>query len=739
MTLDITLLGILTGFISIGLGVYVFLANPRRGINWSLALYSILAGVWAFALYLYVNPLWFDSEFWIRAVYLTVIIFLIPILHLNYHFPSSDDYSKRFLPHLIIYMLLSAPFVWILFGTPLWVESVLRGSYGPETVLGPAYSWWGVFMGVNAAFLFYPLWVRWKKTKGIEKAQIRFFTLGLFSMAVGTMFLDIVLPLVLGDTRFFWASSLFSLTFSTATAYAIVKHRFMDIRSALGRGAVYVFSFLTVLAFASSLTLASNNYLGPASFNLAGPLILVVSILLFQPTFRFFEKVASQYFYYSLYSSQAVLTGLGEKLTRVLDLDKLAALLASTLVNTMKLDRVVVLLREAGNGDYRIQRNIGFKEENGIALVKDNFLTAWLEKTQRPVAYEELSLIIRDTIKEEEKKRLEELQSTMKRIEAVLCLPLLFERKIIGMIVLGNKISGDSYSQQDVELLVSLANQASIALQNAKLYFEIKGFSATLEKTVEERTRELRELAGKLEEANVQVQSVEKMKSDLLNMASHEFRTPLGIVKNAVWFLNKDDEKTRLSEKGRQNMERLDGAVERFDYLLANMQKMLETTAGDFTLDLSPVQLEILIKEVLDGKELEAQEKQVSLAFHEPQELLPSLNADANKLKYVLWELLNNALKYTSAGGSVTIEARRKDNAVEVSVADTGAGIHPEKLNSLFDGFAKIDVLHTSQSGMGLGLYLVKKIVELHQGAVDISSAIGKGTKVTITLLLEEK
>ena len=255
-----------------------------------------------------------------------------------------------------------------------------------------------------------------------------------------------------------------------------------------------------------------------------------------------------------------------------------------------------------------------------------------------------------------------------------------------------------------------------------------------LEEKVKERTKELKSLAEELEEANIQIQSVEKMKSDLLNMASHEFRTPAGIIKNSIWFLNKEEEKKNFSDKAQQNLERMVDASERLDYILDNIEKMLETTAGDFKLDLSPVQLEILIKEVMEGKELGAQEKQVKLTFEEPKKLLPTINADATKLKYIFWELLTNALKYTDTGGSVAISAAQKDGLVEIKVKDTGCGIPKERLENIFTGFTKPDIIHTHQAGMGLGLYIVKKIIDLHHGQVQLQSEESKGTTVLITL-----
>lgn len=724
---------LLVSFSSLPIPLFAYFRNRKNSVNISFAIFALGGSLWAFNIAMFRMSTSISSAwFWDKAIYIVGNLPAAAFLYFSFVFPKKEK-PLAWLVKIGITLPVFIFSYFILFTKGLFIKDVILTTDGNSATLGLVYlvwvAWFGLFMGLALANLL----SKYRKVAGVVRTQLKFILLSLLLPITLSFPFNMILP-YFGNYHLIWIGPLSLIGMIVIIFYAIARHRLMDIRFALGRGAVYVFSFLTVLAYASSMTYVSNRYLGPAAFNTTGSLILIVSIILFQPIFKFFEKVASQYFYYTLYSSQTVLTDLGEKLTHVLELDKLSTLIVETLMNTMKLDRVVVLLREPGNGDYRIQQNIGFREENGIALVKDNFLTLWLEKTRKPVVYGELSLLIQEEDKTKEKQHLETLQETMKRIEAILCLPLLFEEKIIGMIVLGNKISGDPYSEQDVDLLASLANQASIALQNAKHYSEIKTLSTTLEKKVEERTKELKDLTKKLEEANLQIQSVEKMKSDLLNMASHEFRTPAGIIKNSLWFLNKDEEKKNFSDKAQQNLERMIEASERLDYILDNVQKMLETTTGDFKLDLSPVQLEILIKEVVEGKTLGAQEKQIKLTFEEPKKLLPTINADATKLKYVFWELLTNALKYTETGGSVTISTDQKDKTVEVKVADTGCGIPKERLENIFTGFAKPDIIHTHQAGMGLGLHIVKKIVDLHDGQAQIESKESSGTTVTLTL-----
>ncbi|PIW92176.1 MAG: hypothetical protein COZ89_01370, partial [Candidatus Nealsonbacteria bacterium CG_4_8_14_3_um_filter_37_23] len=510
-------------------------------------------------------------------------------------------------------------------------------------------------------------------------------------------------------------------------SYAILKYRLMDIRFVLGRGAVYALSLITIIGLAFLLMFLGNQFLSAVPFNITGPLILIISILLFQPIFRFFEKLASQYFYYTFYSYQTVLTDLGRGLTRFLGLDQLSSLIVNTLMNTMKLDRTVVLLREPGDGEYIIQKNIGFKEENGISLVKDNFLTTWLERTQNPLVYEELSLIIRDTTEKEARERLERLQGNMKRIEAALCLPLFIEEKIVGMIVLGNKLSGEPYSTQDIELLTNLANQASIALQNARLYSEVKGFSKKLEREVEKATKELKEAYEKLK-------NLDRAKSEFISIASHQLRTPLAAIKGYIsMFL--EGTYGKLSEKIKEPMENVYKSNERLIKLVNDLLNVSRIETGKIKLELQKTSIEDVISNIINELKIEAEKKNIYLKWQEPKKPLPEILVDRDKIRQVILNLIDNAIRYTNKGG-IRIIYQTANKKCQIIIADTGEGMTREEILHLFESFSRGGAgTQFYSEGAGLGLYVAKKFVEMHKGKIWVESpGKGKGSTFYIEL-----
>jgi len=493
---------------------------------------------------------------------------------------------------------------------------------------------------------------------------------------------------------------------------------------------VYIFSFVLVIVLALLLLFANNHLAQPVSISIATPLILVICVLLFQPIFRFFEGIASKYFYYTFYSYQTVLTDLGRRLTKFLDLDILSSTIAKTLIDTMKLNRTVILLRKAGNGEFHIQKNIGFKEENGISLVRDNFLTIWMEKTQKPLVYEELSLIIRDSIDEKEKERLKTLRENMRRIEAALCLPLLSENKIIGMIVLGNKISGSPYSQQDIELLTSLSNQASIALQNAKLYSEVKGFSAKLEKEVDKATKELKE-------AYEDLKRLDKAKSEFISIASHQLRTPLTAIKGYISML-KEGSFGKIPEETIKPLENVYQSNERLIKLVNDLLNVSRIEAGRLEMKFEIASLEEVIESIVEELKNEVEKKNIYLKYEKSKESLPKISIDKDKIRQAILNLIDNAIRYTERGG-ITVKLQVTSYKLQVIISDTGMGMTKAEISKMFESFSRGTAgtqLYTE--GAGLGLYVAKKFIEMHNGKIWAESE-GKNKGSTFYIELPTK
>jgi signal transduction histidine kinase len=576
-----------------------------------------------------------------------------------------------------------------------------------------------------------------KKFSGISKIQTYYVLLGLSLTALLGFTTNILIPL-LGFQKAANLGPLSTFFLVGSFSYAIVKYRLMDIRVILGKTAVYFLSFLLVIGGSFLIISFNDIYLTkPISFNVVGPLIIILAIFSFQPIFRFFETFASKYFYYTFYSYQKVLTDLGYNLTKFLDLEKVTSLITKTLMDTMKLERTVILLRDSNTGEYKIQKNIGFKEENGISLVKDNFLTQHLKKTQKPLVYEELSLLLKDTDNKEEKEKIKTLQNNMKRIEAVLCMPLLRKEEITGMIVLGSKISKDPYSREDIDLLSTLSSQASIAIENARLYDTVEDLSKNLQRKVDEQTKELKEAYQVEKKAHQQLKNLSRAKDQFIMATQHHLRTPLTVMKGYSSMIIEGDY-GKVSKKAKEKLEYFQESTEKLIRLVNSFLDISQFQMGKKVLKKKKISLESIIKEIIKELRVEAKEKGITLKLKKPKEKI-FLKADKDKLKESFYNIIDNAVKYTEKG-SVTIEIKKKKNKALLKVQDTGIGMTKEQARTLFSKIFERgkEAQKAHGLGKGIGLYIASNIIKAHKGKVWADSkGKGKGSTFFVELPLK--
>lgn len=582
----------------------------------------------------------------------------------------------------------------------------------------------------------FKMWQKYKNSTGLIKSQLGYFLIAILFSLIGAFPFNIILPLF-GNYQLIFIGPFFITAMIIVMFYAIIKHRLFDIKFALQQIVVYLVNITLTAVFLMLITLIYTSYISSPMNPDIVILILATSVIIviaFEKLQSLSRLIAKKFFFQSIYDYQETLLNLSQNLSKILEMPKLVDTIIDTLLQTMRLSRVAVLVRDYEDYHFKIQKTIGFNQDNGIALVKDNFLTSYLEEHPKIIILEEIKKLSQEETGDIAKKAFCEIASHMEHIEAELIVPIVNAGKMISLIVLGNKTSGDPYTVQDINLLTTIASQASIAIENARLYKEIQEFNTHLEEKVKQATGEIQARNKQLEKANIQIGLAQKVKNDLLTMASHEFRTPTSIINNALWYLNKDEVKAKLSEKEKQNIERIAATLERLNYVVDNINQMLLTTSGEFEIQVEPVQTEIIIKNVVDDKLAEATDKHVKLEFIESDKLLPEINADKVKLKYVIWELVTNALKYTGENGKISIQTKTDGNDLNIIISDTGRGIPQDKLPTLFEGFGKIDIMHTTQPGMGLGLYIIKRIIDLHKGKIEVTSKEGTGTTFTISL-----
>lgn len=253
-------------------------------------------------------------------------------------------------------------------------------------------------------------------------------------------------------------------------------------------------------------------------------------------------------------------------------------------------------------------------------------------------------------------------------------------------------------------------------LQNA-----LRQANAQLEERVAERTRELQDAYQRLTE-------LDKLKGNFLNNISHELRTPLTKIKGFCLLMSAGDlgPLTEDQQVALQTMNRGVGDLER---LVGDLIQFATGARGEMKLKPGPCAVADVIARVAHEAEDKARRGGVSVEISAPDDL-PVVSADIEKIRWVVNQLLDNAIKFTPSGGRVTAGASEQDGGVRVWVEDTGDGIAPAKRAELFQPFHQLDGSTTrKQGGTGLGLALVRLIVEAHQSTVNVDSEPGQGSR----------
>lgn len=277
----------------------------------------------------------------------------------------------------------------------------------------------------------------------------------------------------------------------------------------------------------------------------------------------------------------------------------------------------------------------------------------------------------------------------------------------------------------------STLNQA-ITEQIIQLRNALEDANRSLERRVQDRTAELQLALRKLSELN-------HLKANFVANISHELRTPLTHVKGYIELLATETLGS-LSEEQKKALQVAQHATTRLESLIDNLILFSQAARGELTLHLTPVNLNKVATEILNYSNQKALDRNIFLSA-DIKSNLPLVKADEEKISWVILQLMDNAIKFTPAGGKVALLIKRDaDTLVKISVADTGIGIPKNRLHELFEPFHQLDSSSTRRyGGTGLGLALVRQILDAHGSVIDVQSEEGKGTIFGFTLLLAGK
>jgi len=444
---------------------------------------------------------------------------------------------------------------------------------------------------------------------------------------------------------------------------------------------------------------------------------------------------------------------LTDELTSSIDLSKIVDSIVNSIKQAMQLDRAGILLIDQNDGTinpvrnsppagvvsngvkYKTAKVVGFNENNGISLVQDNFLTQYLQKTQKPLVRDELQMIAKDLSSAEEKQSFNQLAENMKRIEASLCLPMIISNRLIGIIVLGSKVSGDAYTNEDLTLLNTLSKQAAIAVDNARLYREVQDFSKTLQQKVDEQTKEIKHAYEVEKKAHNDLKQLDEAKTNFMLVTQHHLRTPLSVNKGFLSLLM-GGRYGKIPPKIKNVILELDASTEKEIKTVNELLDISSYQLGHGYIQVKPgIPIKSLLEEITNDLRPLADNNKIYLKF-ENKGAVPDITADEKQLKMALQNIVDNAVKYTRQGG-VTVKLESENDKIKIEVKDTGIGMDEEDKKHLFEKpFQRSKEAWTANAiGKGIGLYLSAQIIKAHGGRIWAeSNGLEKGSAFYIEL-----
>jgi signal transduction histidine kinase len=292
-------------------------------------------------------------------------------------------------------------------------------------------------------------------------------------------------------------------------------------------------------------------------------------------------------------------------------------------------------------------------------------------------------------------------------IRSLILVPLKAESKVIGVLRIG-RYQANCYKKEYLRLAALIANHAAIIIENAQLYDS------------------LRDTKEKLEKLN-------QIKNEFISIVSHELRTPITAIKGFVKVVL-DGEAGNLNVQQKKFLKIADQSVDRLINLITELLDISRIESGKLRVRPEKIDAYDLVLNVLKSISPAAFGKDLKIDMDVP-EGLPLVLADSERLFQVFDNLIINSIKFTPSGGKITIFAKEQDDFILFGVKDTGIGISEKDIKKIFEKFYRVDTtFNKAIAGAGLGLSIIKSIIEIHGGQIWVESAPQKGSTFKFTI-----
>jgi signal transduction histidine kinase len=594
-----------------------------------------------------------------------------------------------------------------------------------------------------------------KTTSTTDNAQLKVISIGIVSTATLALISNLIVPIIVGNSSYSFLGIFTTIPLNVAITYAILRHRFLDIRLLLGRIIYYV--LVASLPFAIFFFLVRlyedifTTVFHPVVYAISVP-VSIAFVILFNSINSYIRAQVTTRLINPGYDPLIT----GEKYTTdlslVLDMEQIAQVMDSVIKRTVRPDfSAIVLFPDVENKNDAVifapDRNKLAIEENLFRL-QQIFALIWSTVGKYPFVTDEIEYEREAGIYRNTPNLATEGLAVMQKLGVKIAIPISAGNAIRGIYLIGQKEADAPYSSQDVDFLKSIAISTSVAIERSLLYSEVQEFADTLQQKVDLATQELKKANTDLAVAFQEVQEARRKERDMIDVMGHELRTPISIVRNALAMLHREQEKGGGHIPNDKLAEYLGMAIESAKREITLIETLLSATKVDASrlqLTLTKVALSDVIRDGIEGQRHLLADKQLELAYTPPATDV-FVYADRTRIQEIMDNFLSNAVKYTPKG-SITIATWADTDFGYISIADTGMGIDAADIQNLGKKFFRakqyVSGLQDGKGtkvvrpgGTGLGLYVAFELVRVMGGRLYINSKVGQGTTFTFAMPL---
>lgn len=703
----LTLLAILlVDALLLTVGILAWVRNPRSGFAPSFFLVTLTGILWSTSNYYSYTTT--NLQLTVIATRITLAAGLWTLLSIYYftlRFPSGVLPSS-----LVRWSLVPIAVVGGIFSVSKFV--IASVAIERDTVIirpGPAYVVYIILLVIVITLALYTLYRQHLHASLVGRNQIRYVSFGVGITAIVGTIMNAILPIFYPAVGGAKINLVLITLFILFVGYGIIRNRYVDIHTLSAKLLTYLVcvGILTVIFAISKYLLTSSFHQEETVLN---GLIIIAALaaLLVQPLRNYIELRVNLLVRRHWYDAEGSFRRVSEIVASEQRLDPLLQTTLDFLCQQLGVTSGAFIIVNDQSTTATQQFDSSIPQHQPITLSFDELARLRVKSL----------ILLADELKRDDSKRV-----IMDAHQIRMAAQLIDNGKLVGYLVMGNKMSGDIFTRQDVRVLNILSNQLAVAIVRSQGYEQISQFNNTLERKVEEATHELREARDKL-------QADDRMKSEFIMLTSHNLRTPLAVISGYTDMIGE----TTLSDDQHKYFEAILASMSKLKQLVDDLLTIATLEGGQEFVH-KPVAISEILEPLVDQIKQQQHNSKVSLSvIIDVGDAM--VNANLLRLRAAFWNILDNAIKFTREG-KIEFEAQIESDKLVVTIDDTGIGIPSEELPTIFNKFHRASsTLQYDFDGEGIGLYLAKLIVEEHVGQIDVTSQPNKGTRVVISIPL---